>query len=130
MKTYSLIDGWQFCKLPDCTPENFRFGNLPEQSALEPVSIPHTWYSDDDQYRGLTMYCREIAWDKDWACVYLSFDGADQRCLVYADGILLGEHRGAYSRFRFELPRPDQGVTRLTVLLDNRLDETISPHFG
>ena len=127
MKTYQLTDGWQFAKLPDCTPESFT--QLPE-NGFEPVTLPHTWYSDDDQYRGLTVYCRQIAWDKDWDCVFLSFEGADQRCLVYADGLLLGEHRGGYSRFRFALPRPDTGVTKLTVLLDNRLDETISPHFG
>ncbi len=130
MKAITLTDGWLFAKLPDCTPETFSFDALPEQSAFEPVSIPHTWYTDDDQYRGLTAYSREIAWEADWEHVFLSFEGADQRCLVYADALLLGEHRGAYSRFRFKLPRPENGVTTLTVLLDNRLDETISPHFG
>ena len=130
MKTYTLTDGWLFTRLPDETPETFRFDTLPEKSAFEAVSIPHTWYSDDDQYRGLTAYIRQLHWEEDWEHVFLSFEGADQRCLVYADGLLLGEHRGAYSCFRFALPRPEKGVTELTVLLDNRLDETISPHFG
>lgn len=127
MKSYTLTGGWQFRKLPELTPETFT--QLPE-SGFEEVVLPHTWYSDDDQYRGLTAYTREINWEPDWEHVFLSFDGADQRCLVYADGEMLCEHRGAYSRFRVELPRPAQGVTQLTVLLDNRLDETISPHFG
>ena len=127
MKTYTLTDGWRFRKLPELTPETF--DTLPE-GGFEPVKLPHTWYTDADQYRGLTVYAREIAWEEGWACVYLSFDGADQRCLVYADGAKLAEHRGAYSRFRVELKRPASGVTKLTVLLDNRLDETISPHFG
>ncbi len=130
MKTYQLTDGWLFARLPDKTPETFRFDTLPEKSAFEAVSIPHTWYSDADQYRGLTTYTRELSWEKDWERVFLSFDGADQRCLVYADGEMLCEHRGAYSRFRVELKRPKNGVTKLAVLLDNRLDETISPHFG
>ena len=128
MKPYTLTDGWRFAKLPDLTPETFTPSVLPE--TFTPVTLPHTWYSDDDQYRGLAVYCREIAWEKDWETVYLSFDGADQRCIVYADGEKLGEHRGAYSRFRLLLPRPEAGVTHLTVLVDNRLDETISPHFG
>ncbi len=127
MKTYTLADGWRFRKLPGLTPESFEV--LPEDG-FEPVVLPHTWYSDDDQYRGLTVYTREISWEPDWECVFLSFDGADQRCLVYADGKKLCEHRGAYSRFRVELRRPENGVTKLTILLDNRLDETISPHFG
>ncbi len=129
-RSYTLTDGWLFCKLPDCTPETFTFENLPEKSAFQPVSLPHTWYSDDDQYRGLTAYRRKIVWDGDWDLAFLSFEGADQRCLVYADGELLSEHRGAYSRFRTGLKRPASGVTELTVLLDNRPDETISPHFG
>ncbi len=127
MKTYTLTDGWRFRKLPELTPETF--DTLPE-GGFEAVRLPHTWYTDADQYRGLTVYTREIAWEEGWACVYLSFDGADQRCLVYADGEKLAEHRGAYSRFRVELKRPASGVTKLTILLDNRLDETISPHFG
>ena len=127
MKAYRLSDGWQFRKLPDCTPETF--DTLPTDG-FETVTLPHTWYSDDDQYRGTAVYTREITWEADWTCVFLSFDGADQRCLVYADGEKLCEHRGAYARFRTQLRRPASGVTKLTVLLDNRLDETISPHFG
>ena len=127
MKTYTLTDGWLFRKLPDCTPESLEA--LPEDG-FEPVTLPHTWYTDDDQYRGLTAYTREIVWENAWEYVFLSFDGADQRCLVYADGEKLAEHRGAYSRFRMKLKRPESGVTKLSVLLDNRLDETISPHFG
>ena len=127
MKTISLCSGWLFRKLPDCAPETFE--TLPE-GGYEAVTLPHTWYSDDDQYRGLTAYTRDVAWEADWECVYLSFDGADQRCLVYADGVKLSEHRGAYARFRVPLTRPASGVTKLTVLLDNRQDETISPHFG
>ena len=127
MKTYKLTDGWRFRKLPDRTPETL--AGLPEDG-FEAVTLPHTWYSDDDQYRGLTAYTRELRWEENWECASLSFDGADQRCLVYADGEKLCEHRGAYSRFRVELRRPASGVTKLTVLLDNRPDETISPHFG
>ena len=49
MKAYRLSDGWQFRKLPDCTPETF--DTLPTDG-FETVTLPHTWYSDDDQYRG------------------------------------------------------------------------------
>ena len=127
MKSYLLAEGWRFRKLPDDRPETF--SQVPEDGFV-PVTIPHTWYTDDDQYRGLAIYCRDLRWEETWEKVYLSFEGADQRCLVYADGVKIYEHRGAYSRFRVALPRPECGVTKLTVLLDNRLDETISPHFG
>ena len=129
MKRISLCEGWRFRKLPDRTMEQCAPDSLPTDG-WEAVSLPHTWYTDKDQYRGLTAYRRELRWDARPACAFLSFDGADQRCRVYADGQLLGEHRGGYSRFRYLLERPESDVTELTVLLDNRLDETISPHFG
>ena len=129
MRRISLCEGWLFRRLPGETPESVRPDALPEDG-WEPVTLPHTWYTDEDQYRGLCAYRRTVSWEEDAEHAFLSFDGADQRCLVYADGALLGEHRGGYSRFRFPLERPVSGVSAVTVLLDNRPDEKISPHFG
>ena len=129
MKRFSLCDGWRFQKLPGRTMEETGPAALPEDG-YEEVTLPHTWYTDEDQYRGLTVYRRTIRWQEGETRAFLSFDGADQRCRVYADGALLSEHRGGYSRFRYLLERPESGLTELAVLLDNRLDETISPHFG
>ena len=129
MTRLSLCDNWRFRKLPDLTIEQAAPETLPAEG-WEPVSLPHTWYTDDDQYRGLTAYRRSLRWQAGASRAWLSFEGADQRCRVYADGKLLGEHRGGYSRFRYLIERPENSVTELTVLLDNRLDETISPHFG
>lgn len=129
MKRFSLCDGWRFQKLPGRTMEETGPAALPEDG-YEAVTLPHTWYTDEDQYRGLTVYRRTLRWQEGETRAFLSFDGADQRCRVYADGALLCEHRGGYSRFRCLLERPASGLTALVVLLDNRLDETISPHFG
>ena len=129
MKKISLCAPWLFRKLPEQTMEQTTPALLP-QEGWAPVTLPHTWYTDDDQYRGLTAYRRTLRWEIGLTRAFLSFEGADQRCRVYADDVLLGEHRGGYSRFRYLLERPASGVTELTVLLDNRLDETISPHFG
>ena len=129
MNRISLCEGWLFRKLPDRSINQVDFSSLPTDG-FEAVTLPHTWYTDDDQYRGLAVYRRSLSWEPGWERVFLSFEGAEQRCRVYADGIFLTEHCGAYSRFRVPLTRPASGVTELTVLLDNRLDETISPHFG
>ena len=129
MKRFSLCEGWRFRKLPEQTMEGTSPADLPADG-YEAVTLPHTWYTDADQYRGLTAYRRTLRWAKGETRAFLSFDGADQRCRAYADGVLLGEHRGGYSRFRYLLERPESGVSELVVLLDNRLDETISPHFG
>lgn len=127
MKRCSLNEGWLFRRLPDQTIEQTIPFTLP-RDGYEAVALPHTWYSDDDQYRGLTVYRRTLRWEG--ARAFLSFEGADQRCRVWVDSMPVAEHRGGYSRFRVPLTRPDSGESEITVLLDNRLDETISPHFG
>ena len=94
MKQISLCEGWLFRKLPEAVMEGTSPAALPTEG-FEAVTLPHTWYRDDDQYRGLSVYCRTLAWEEGWERAFLSFDGAEQRCRVYADGELLREHRGA-----------------------------------
>ena len=51
MKTITLWnDGWRFAKCPD--------GPADPAAVLdgEPVSLPHTWYADDDYYQGDAVY--------------------------------------------------------------------------
>ena len=127
MKRISLNSFWQFAKLPG--------GAIPsaeEGIAWETVSLPHTWYSDEDQYHGLTVYRKEVPIDSDWRRVFLECDGADQVCRVLVNGKAVGEHRGGYARFRFEIPREalDSGRITLEILLDNSLNPEVSPNFG
>lgn len=124
-----LNEGWLFRRLPEQTIEQTSPALLPVEG-YETVTLPHTWYTDEDPYRGLTVYRRTVCPSPEAEHVFLSFEGADQRCRVWAYGVLLGEHRGGYSRFRVPLPRSASGRTEITVLLDNRVDETVSPHFG
>ena len=98
MKKIFLNEDWQFARLPD--------GVFPvaSESDWKTVTLPHTWYSDGDQYRGLAVYCKTVAVDPAWQRLYLEFDGADQVCHVFINGEFIGEHRGGYARFRFPVP--------------------------
>ena len=126
MNRIPLNEGWQFAKLPE--------GMYPPaaEPAWEAVTLPHTWYRDDDQYHGLALYCSERPSDPAWEKVFLEFEGADQRCRVFVNGRQIGEHKGAYARFR--LPAPDEaresGLLRIEVLLDNGVSPDSSPNFG
>ena len=126
MNRIPLNEAWQFTKLAE--------GTYPPavEPAWETVTLPHTWYNDNDQYHGLALYCRELPVDPAWEKVFLEFEGADQRCLVFVNGREIGEHKGAYARFR--LPVPDEaresGLLRIEVLLDNRVSPDVSPNFG
>ena len=126
MNRIPLNEAWQFTKLSE--------GTYPPavEPAWETVTLPHTWYNDNDQYHGLALYCRELPVDPAWEKAFLEFDGADQRCRVFVNGRGIGEHKGAYARFR--LPVPDEalesGLLRIEVLLDNRVSPDVSPNFG
>ena len=126
MKRMTLNEAWLFARLPD--------GTYP--AAAEPawttVSLPHTWYSDDEQYHGLALYRKTIPVEPTWQKAFLEFEGADQVCRVFVNGAEIGEHKGAYARFRF--PVPDEafksGELRIEALLNNRVSPDVSPNFG
>ena len=130
MRSLSLNENWHFMKLPGLT-----LSALPDalpDDPWTPVTLPHTWFSDDDPYQGLTVYETTIRRDTDEPKAYLSFDAADQRCRVFVNGVPAGSHAGGYARFR--LPVPDavmaDRVWTIRVYLDNSADEDVIPFFG
>ena len=142
MKTLPLNDGWHFRKLPGYT-----LSSLPETSPdalqdpfpdvpAETVSLPHTWFTEEDPYRGLALYEKTVPWDPAWDQVLLSFEAADQQCRVYVNGIFAGSHRGGYSRFRLPVPaeataaKDGAVLLRIQVFTENRENEDIAPSFG
>lgn len=125
MKRIAINDAWLFAKLPS--------GALPAaEPAWTTVTLPHTWYSDDDQYHGLAIYRKTVTADPNWQKVFLEFEGADQVCRVFVNGEELGEHKGAYARFRFPIPETalQSGELRIEALVDNRISPEVSPNFG
>ncbi len=98
--TILLNDGW-----------NFRFSHQVEPNSATPVTIPHTWNADDalsgklDYKRGIGNYQRTLHIDKTWQGkrLFLRFDGANSVANVFVNGKHIGEHRGGYSAFVFEI---------------------------
>ena len=129
MKRIPLNDSWLFRKLPGHCLADAPALSL-EAFPGETVSLPHTWFQNEDQYRGLCVYEKEIENPADKRLL-LSFGAADQNCAVYVNGLLCGTHRGGYSRFR--LPVPDEARAerlKLRVFVENQLNEEISPLSG
>lgn len=56
MKRITLNQEWKFSKLQGQSIEN------PQEAegVFHTVNLPHTWYQDDDQYRGLSVYVKEV----------------------------------------------------------------------
>jgi len=81
-----------------------------DDSAWTAVTLPHTWNAHDGQNGG-SDYVRGAGWyrrhytppkDLDGKRFWLQLDGANTVTDVWVNGTHLGQHRGGYSRFRFD----------------------------
>ncbi len=94
MRTYSAITQALFRK---------------ENEVFVPVSLPHTWNALDgqdgggDYHRGTCVYKLTLPDPTSGKRQYIEFRGANHIATVCCNGKLLGEHRGGFSTFRFEL---------------------------
>ena len=130
MKTVSLMDKWTFYELPEDAPEGFP-ENLPALPGVS-VSLPHVFGREGQPFRGRGVYSRLVPGDPSGETGWLSFDAVDQCCRVRIEGAEAGRHEGGYSRFRIPVPRDilRKESFRVDILVDNRLNEHVSPHFG
>ena len=131
MKAISLNDQWSLRELPDSSPAETLPENLPDLPGTA-VNLPHVFSREGKPCRGRRVYSRIVAGNAAWAAGYLSFDAVDQCCRIWIDGAEAGHHEGGYSRFRIPVPREvlQKETFRVDLLVDNRLNEHVSPHFG
>lgn len=129
-----LNEGWKFRRIDGKSIADVC--DIVSEDDSETIDLPHTFYSDDDQYRGLTVYEKEIAVEPDWRdggkCLFIDIPAADQHAMVYADDIFLTEHKGGYSAFRAEVPcdcLKKQSIL-LRIFLTNEKNDVISPLAG
>ena len=130
MQSLSLNGLWRFTKLPGAS-----LNALPDTlsvSVWETVSVPHTWYREDDFWRGLAVYEKEISRPGDFPVYLLSFDAVDQCCRVFVNGIEAGGHQGGYARFRLPVPQNalQADTWLIRVFVENTVNEDVLPNFG
>lgn len=93
------------------TDWKFRFSHQVEKNTDISVTIPHTWNAQDalsgklDYKRGIGNYERSIYVKPEWKNkrLFLRFGGVNTIADVFLNGKYLGEHRGGYAAFVFEL---------------------------
>ena len=78
--------------------------------AIRSYYVPHSWNTKDaaqgyKYYRGIGQYSKTYFVDESLAGkrLFLKFDGAQTVADVYLNGQHLGQHRGGYSAFVFEI---------------------------
>lgn len=116
-------EDWLFTKQPDAP-----------QEAWEAVTLPHTWNAQDgqdgggDYYQGPGRYRKTFTVDPAWKQVYVRFGAVSKQARVVCNGQTVGEHRGGFAAFTFELtPYLRAGENELLVCADNSLSLPIYP---
>ncbi len=121
-------------------------GDLKTEKALSPTSednwqavdLPHSfkqpYWMDRIHFGGVGWYRKSINLDESMAGkrVHLQFEGAFQHTWVYVNGELVGEHRGGYTGFTFDIT---DHVTigeenQIAIKVSAEWDATIAPRTG
>jgi beta-galactosidase len=137
-ETIYLRDGWKFIKSDVAidTPTD----------KWESVTLPHTWNATDGQggrkahpeftdgyYRGPAWYAYTFNPPTEWKNkrLFIRFEAASTVAQVYLNGKLLGEHRGGFTAFCFELTQGlREGLNEIRVRVDNTERDDVSPLTG
>ncbi|HEU6449742.1 MAG TPA: glycoside hydrolase family 2 TIM barrel-domain containing protein [Verrucomicrobiae bacterium] len=130
----NLVDGWSYfhgdisnAAQPDFVETNW-----------QNISLPHCWGWEDAQqgknyYRGPGWYRRELNVARENGRRYfLRFEAAGSVADVYLNGKFLGEHRGAFGAFCFEITKDlsSSGKNLLAVRCSNAVAPDVAPLSG
>lgn len=106
----------------------FTYGYNVKKNSSKRITIPHTWNNTDaligdlDYYRGIGSYSKSIHINKQWENkrVFLKFDGVNTVSNLFINEKHVGEHRGGYSSFIFEI------TNHVNFGVDNKIDVQVN----
>ena len=130
-----LDSGWRFKPGEIAGAEQPQF----DDHDWQPVVLPHNWgwqeaQKGEDYYRGPGWYRRvlELAQPKPGRRYFLRFEAAGSVADVYCNGILLGQHRGAFGAFCYEITKQlsPNGSNSIAVRASNAPEKDVAPLSG
>ena len=130
-----LDSGWRFIQQDVTGAEQSGF----DDNGWSTVSIPHNWgwqdaQSGKDFYHGPGWYRRslDIGAPEKGKRYFLRFEAASQVADVYVNGTPVGQHRGAFDAFCFEITKALSagGRNLVAVRVSNAWDPDIAPLAG
>lgn len=134
-KILNLNQGWKFLKDDDERAIHTGFQN----ENCESVDLPHTWNAIDgangfEYYKGACWYHKEftVASPQQGNRVYIEFQGSNSITDVYVNSVHVGQHRGGYSIFRFDITDKIQfgKSNTLAVKVDNTVVDDVYPQMA
>ncbi|MGP1420428.1 MAG: beta-glucuronidase LacZ4 [Tannerella sp.] len=90
---------------------NFRFSHQVQKNTEVRVDLPHTWNAQDalsgkpDYKRGIGNYGKKLFIRSEWQSkrLFLRFEGVNSVTNLFINNLHVGEHRGGYGAFIFEI---------------------------
>jgi beta-galactosidase len=131
----SLNRNWRYSKFPVKGGHDREF----DDSAFEQVVIPHTnirlpWHGFDDRsYEFVSLYRRHIRLPPEarGKYVFVDFEGVMTAATIWINGMRLGEYKGGYTPFSFDLtPHVDWDADNLLAVDVDSTERSDIPPFG
>ncbi|HEY1686733.1 MAG TPA: glycoside hydrolase family 2 TIM barrel-domain containing protein [Tepidisphaeraceae bacterium] len=127
-----IDDGWRFIRTDAPLAAQADF----DDSSWQKLNLPHTWNNYDGQdggnnyYRGPGWYRRHLKISKS-KNYFLRFDGAATVTDVYVNGQHVGQHRGNWSAFCFDITSAlHHGDNVIAIRVDNSRFDDVPPLSG
>lgn len=107
-----------------------------DDKSWEIINIPHTWNAIDgangsDFYKGACWYRKEFVVDNfaKGMKVFIEFNGSNSVTDVYINGKYIGQHKGGYSIFRFDITEFIEygSINLLSVKVNNAILDDVYP---
>lgn len=129
-----INNDWEFIKTD--FEKDFNSG----KHLWEKVNLPHTWNNRDAQtgegfYRGTAWYQKSLTLNENFADkrIFLRFEGVGHIADVYVNGKFIGNHKGSYAAFCFEITKAVtfDSDNKILVRVNNEAQPDIIPqnHF-
>lgn len=134
-KVININNGWKFIKQDEVKAMDKAFND----EKWEGVNVPHTWNAIDgangfDFYKGACWYRKEFVIDnlEQGNSVFIEFTGSNSITDVYVNGKHMGQHKGGYSTFRFDITDVVEIGTKntLAVKVDNTVVDDVYPQMA
>lgn len=131
----NLNQDWKFLKQNEELAQDTQF----DDSNWEQVDVPHTWNAIDgangfDFFKGACWYRKSFVVDRSAQGnkVFIEFEGSNSVTDVYVNGQHMGQHRGGYSTFRFDITDVLQfgNANTLAVKVDNTVVDDVYPQMA
>jgi beta-galactosidase len=131
-KIININNDWKFFQQDEEQAINKSYND----NHWEEVNVPHTWNAIDganglNYHKGACWYRKEFIVDSlsDGKKIFIEFNGSNSITDVYVNGNHMGQHKGGYSTFRFDITNVVEsgGKNILSVKVDNTVVDDVYP---